>query len=304
MCADPFSVMICLASAIAFADGCCACAGASRAMKANAIRRARTAPAMELAIITCSSSDNQGRSINADALGSGEDDGLREPNEQSVLDYAWNGREPIGQRPRIGNSLKGDIEYPVPLIRDESVAVAGSPQQRRARRSGGGGRRLDRATRGAKPELHHLDRQRKAAEHRHPFGLVGNHHHAGGGRGDDLLAQQRPTAALDQRQVGRDLVGAVDGQVQLRGLVQGGQRYARAARLAAGRLRCRYGDHGKTRPHPLAQQLDEMPRRRAGAEAEPHAGANEIERAGGSGTFLGFNVHGTVWGQGTPSIYR
>ena len=39
-------------------------------------------------------------------------------------------------------------------------------------------------------------------------------------------------------------------------------------------------------------KLDEMPRRRAGAKAEPHAGANEIERAGGGGSFLGFDIHG------------
>ena len=92
---------------------------------------------------------------------------MREPNEQSVLYYSWNRREPIGQRPRIGNSLEGDIEYPVPLIRDESVAVAGAPQERRAPSSGGGARRLDRATRGAKPELHHLNRQRRSAPHHH-----------------------------------------------------------------------------------------------------------------------------------------
>jgi hypothetical protein len=82
---------------------------------------------------------------------------LCKPNEQPVLDHACNGGEPIRQRPRIRNSLERDIEYPVPLIRDESVAVFGPPQQRWAGRTGSGGGGLDCPSYGAKPELHHLD---------------------------------------------------------------------------------------------------------------------------------------------------
>src|SRR5262249_19161158 len=43
--------------------------------------------------------------------------------------------------------------------------------------------------------------------------------------------------------------------------------------------------------YPLRQQLDEMPGGRAGAQAEPHAGPNELEGAGGGGAFLGLDVH-------------
>ncbi len=63
---------------------------------------------------TCSSSDESRPLDDADAVGSGEDGGLREPDEQPVLDHAGNGREPVGQRPRIGNPLERGIEYPVP----------------------------------------------------------------------------------------------------------------------------------------------------------------------------------------------
>ena len=165
-------------------------AGDCNATKAKAISRARTAPATELAIITCSSSDNQGRSTTRTPSGPREDGGLRKPNEQSVLDYPCNGREPVRQRPRIGNSLERDIEYPVPLIRDESVAVAGRAAAAPGPRAPAAALAASTARRVARePKRHHLDRQRKAPEHRHPFGLVGDHHHAGGGRSDDLLAQ-------------------------------------------------------------------------------------------------------------------
>ncbi len=66
----------------------------------------------------------------------------------------------------------------------------------------------------------------KLPKHRHPFRFIGDHNHPRRGRGDDLLAQQRAAAALDQRQVGRDLVCAVDGQIELGRLVERRQRNA------------------------------------------------------------------------------
>ena len=59
----------------------------------------------------------------------------------------------------------------------------------------------------------------------------------------------------------------------------------------AGRLRGRHADDVEAGAHPLGQQLDEMPRGRAGAEPEPHAGPHPFEREGGGLTFLRFDVH-------------
>ena len=92
--------------------------------------------------------------------------------------------------------------------------------------------RADRALGRAEAERHHFDRQRETAERRDPFGAVGDHHHAGGRRRDDLFPQQRPAPALDQGQVGRDLVGAVDGEIELGRLVERGERGCRTARPA------------------------------------------------------------------------
>ena len=136
------------------------------------------------------------------------------------------------------------------------------------------------APRRAEPERHDLDRQRKAAERRHPFALVGDHDHACRGGRHDLLAQQRAAAALDQGEIGIDLVGAVDGQVEI-----GRSRRAWSAA-------CRSAPHRRASPprsarrstlrparDPLAQQLDEMLGGRAGAEAELHAVAHLFQRA-------------------------
>ena len=66
----------------------------------------------------------------------------------------------------------------------------------------------------ARPNGIDLDRQRKAAERSHPFGIVGDHDHAVRRRRDDLFAQQRAAAALDQVAARIDFVGAVDGQIE------------------------------------------------------------------------------------------
>ena len=61
-----------------------------------------------------------------------------------------------------------------------------------------------------------LDGQRKGAESIDEFGVIGDHNHAVRSRCNDLFAQQGSACTLDQIERGIDLVGTVDGQVQLR----------------------------------------------------------------------------------------
>ena len=61
--------------------------------------------------------------------------------------------------------------------------------------------------------------------------------------------------------------------------------------LIAGRLRGRHPDHIEAVPDLFAQKVHEMPGRRAGPEAEPHAGPHPFERAGGSLPFESFKIH-------------
>ena len=196
-----------------------------------------------------------------------------------------------GERFRIGDPLECGIENPVPAVRDESVAILGPPQQRWAGASGGGRRGFDRSPGRGQSERHHLDRQREAAERRYPFRFIGNDDHARGSRGHDLFPQQRAAAALDQAQIGGDLVGAVDGQIEFRRLVEAGQRHAQPLGVAASRFRRGHRDHVEAGADALGQKLDEMLGGRAGAEAEPHARAHEFDGTGGGSTFLGLDVH-------------
>jgi hypothetical protein len=147
------------------------------------------------------------------------------------------------------------------------------------RRSRPRGSRLDHAAGRRKAERHHLHRQREAPEHRHRLRIVGDDDHPARRRRHDLLAQQRAAAALDDGKAGADLVGAVDGEIELRGLVERRERHAEPLGVGAGRLRGRHPDDGEPGAHPRAEKLDEMARRRAGAEPEPHARRDIVERA-------------------------
>ena len=71
------------------------------------------------------------------------------------------------------------------------------------------------------------------------FGLVDDDHQLVARLRDDLLAQVRTAAALDQVEVGRHLVGAVDRDVEARVVVERGQGDAEVAGLRRAGLRGR-----------------------------------------------------------------
>ena len=111
------------------------------------------------------------------------------------------------------------------------------------------------------------------------FEFVGDHDHAIRRRGDDLFAQQRAAAALDDIERRIDFIGAIDGQIEPVDVVERGQLDAASYRVGAGRFRGRHADHVKPGADPFAQKFDEMFRGRTGAEAELHAVAHMLERA-------------------------
>jgi len=155
----------------------------------------------------------------------------------------------------------------------------------------GGNPRRERPSCGAQSERHHLDRKREPAQRRHPFRFIHDDDHAGRGRGDDLLSQQRAPTALDQAEIRRDLVGAVDGEIELRRLVEVGERHAQPLGVAASRFGCGHADHVEAGADTFGQEFDEVLSCRAAAKAKSHAGTHELERAGGGCTFLAFDIH-------------
>ncbi len=120
----------------------------------------------------------------------------------------------------------------------------------------------------------------KAPERLDPFRIVGDHDHAIRRRRHDLFAQQRAAAALDDVKSRIDLVRAIDGQIEPVDVVQRRQRDAAALRVGTGRLRGRHADDLKSGADPLTKKFDKVPGGRAGAEAELHAVAYMLERAG------------------------
>lgn len=140
-------------------------------------------------------------------------------------------------------------------------------------------RRLDGAGGGADAEQVHFHRQRKGAQGLDVLGGVGNHDHAVACDRDDLLAQQRGTAALDEAQASIDLVGPVDGEIEFGQVFEGGERDALALAGDAGRLRGRHAGHFEPRAHALTQQLDEGRGRAARADAEAHPVLDQGDRA-------------------------
>ena len=87
---------------------------------------------------------------------------------------------------------------------------------------------------------------------------------------------KRAAAALDQSEIGPDLVGAIDGQIKLRRLIQRGERNAQALGLRARRLGSRHADDLAAVPHALRQQIQEVLHGRAGAQPEPHSRLHEF----------------------------
>ena len=194
------------------------------------------------------------------------------------------------------------VQNPVPAIRDESVAVLGAPERRGRGRTGSGIHRFDRASRRLQAERLDFDRQREATERRDPLRFIGDDDHARRCRGHDLLPQQCAAAALDEAEVGRDLVGAVDRQVKLRRLVQCRQRHADPLGIAPGRVGGRDTNDLQAGTDALAEQFHEMLRRGAGAQAQPHARTDVFEGARGRGTFLSFRIRFSIHGESRPAL--
>ena len=122
-----------------------------------------------------------------------------------------------------------------------------------------------------------LDRHHARAQPLDQLALIGDDHKAVRGDGDELLAHQRAAAALEEVELGVDLVGPVHGQVKR--LLQGvDQRDAQRCCLLVGVDRARYARHAQTRPHPLAEQVDEERGRGPRAEPEPHPVLHQLDR--------------------------
>ena len=140
-----------------------------------------------------------GRSTMRIPFGPASNDDARETNEQAMLDDARDHAQQSGQAGGIGDSPEMGVHDPVAAIGDESMAVLAAAQlqfarRRRSPRSACSIARRVAASPNGITSIGSGNRPKRID----PFGFVGNHDHAFRSRGDDLLAQQRAAAALDQ----------------------------------------------------------------------------------------------------------
>ena len=121
----------------------------------------------------------------------------------------------------------------------------------------------------------HFDRQREAAQHLDPLAGISDADETLGHGRHDLLARQSPAPALDHRQAGVDLIGAVHVHRHRRHVVQVDHRQAPLAQ--AGRTAFGACDGRGNRITMGSQRVDEKVRGRSGADAD-HRRSTEMAR--------------------------
>ena len=94
--------------------------------------------------------------------------------------------------------------------------------------------------------------------------------------GNELLAEQRATAALDGVERGIDLVRAVDAEVESIDFVERRQRNAEVAGQCFRAIGSRNGGEDQTPGDAATQLVRDRVGGRAGAQANQHAGRDEV----------------------------
>src|SRR5438552_14106917 len=119
------------------------------------------------------------------------------------------------------------------------------------------------------------------AKRRAQLGVIDNSDVTMAGLSDDLLAEHRPAAAFDEVQLGANLVGAIDGDVNLSGKIISQQGNAELL-CRDGRRRRRWHSHDVVE-QAVAQQVSKatcrVNRGAACAKSDDHAGGDKLERA-------------------------
>ena len=145
---------------------------------------------------------------------------LGEADEQTVFDYTGCIAENAGNRRGIGDFSETGVEDVVAVVGDEGLAVRFETQLWICAKSFkfffyyGAGERND------------FNRKWKFSEKRDGFGRVGDNDHFLCDGSNDFFAEEGAASPLDQVELGIDLVGAVDGDINFGMVVERSQRDA------------------------------------------------------------------------------
>ena len=155
-----------------------------------------------------------------------------------------------GQRRRIGDTAEAAIQNVMSFVSHKRLAIGCDSEL--GRRPQRGDFFLHHSSR----EVDNFHRQRKFSEDGNNLSRVRNYDHLLRCGGDNLFPQQRAASTLNEVQVGTNLVGAIDGDVELRMLVQRGQRNAHCPRQVGGVHGCWNASDFQAFPHAFTQSDD------------------------------------------------
>ena len=208
-------------------------------------------------------------------------------DEQAVLDDARDVTQFAREHRRIGDAAEIAVENVVAFVGDEGLSVFLADDDGRAKL-------FDFAADEREREGDDFDGDRKIAEHGDLFTGIGDDNEFLGGGGDDFLVKERAAATFDEIELRVELVGAVDGYVDLLDFVEAGEG---DAEFSGHRARVdRRGDAADFEAglDAIADELDGIGGRRAGAKADNLAVLDELKGGARGGFFFLFVGHG--WG--------
>src|SRR5712664_227384 len=222
------------------------------------------------------------------ALRPGDDACVGQADEQAVLDDADRSLHRIAEARGIFDAaFQHQVEDQVAVVRDIWTLFPTSDGQAHAQRG-------QPFRRGTPQERQHLHREHADTKLLDQLRVVDHDDESLRRRRDQLLAEQRASAPLDQVELWIHLVGSINGEVDLADKLLDDRDSVFGGQLGSG-ARGGHAPQGHAFREQTADTLGEVPRRRAAAQAEQHSVLHELQRLFGGGPFEFLRQRLVVW---------
>ena len=222
-----------------------------------------------------------------DFVAVGDNDDAGAIDEEAVFDDARDVAEFAREGGWIGDAAEVAVEDVMALVGDEGLSVFLAEDD-------GGAELFDFAADERESERDDFDGDREIAEHGDLFAGVGDDDELLGGGGHDFFVEERAAATFDEIEMRVELIGAVDGDVDLLDFVKIGERDAEFECGFAGVIRGGDAADFEAGFDAFADELDGVGGCRAGAKADDLAVFDELDGDAGGGFFFDFVGHGWV----------
>jgi hypothetical protein len=222
-----------------------------------------------------------------DFVAVGDEDYAGAVDEEAVFDDAGNVAEFARECWWIGDAAEIAVEDVMPLVGDEGLSVFLADGYR-------GTELLDLAADERKREGYDFDGNGETPEHRDLLAGVGDDDEHARGGGDNFFIEESATAAFDEIELRVELIGTVDGDVDLLDFVEVRERNAELGGRVACASRCGDAADFEAGFDAVTDELHGVGCGRAGAEADDLAIFDELKAGARGGFFLDFVGHGWV----------